>query len=55
MEHYSHLFKSQEEIKQEIEHIKDVLFRFDTENMEEFCNQISQIQDRDTVLALKKP
>ncbi|GFD66938.1 type I restriction endonuclease subunit R [Alteromonas sp. KUL106] len=54
MEHYSDLFKSQEEIKQEIEHIKDVLFRFDTENMEEFCNQISQIQDRDTVLALKK-
>jgi type I restriction enzyme, R subunit len=54
MEHYSHLFKSQEEIKQEIEHIKDVLFRFDTANMEEFCNQISQIQDRDTVLALKK-
>ncbi|AZZ94774.1 type I restriction endonuclease subunit R [Hahella sp. KA22] len=54
MEHYSHLFKSQEEIKQEIEHIKDVLFRFDTDNMEEFCNQISQIQDRDTVLVLKK-
>jgi type I restriction enzyme, R subunit len=54
MEHYSHLFKSQEEIKQEIEHIKDILFRFDTDNMEEFCNQISQIQDRDTVLALKK-
>src|SRR5690554_5345577 len=54
MEHYSHLFKSQEEIKQEIEHIKDVLFRFDTDNMEEFCNQISQIRDRDTVLALKK-
>lgn len=54
MEHYSDLFKSQEEIKQEIEHIKDVLFRFDTENMEEFCNQISQIQDRDTVLVLKK-
>ena len=54
MEHYSDLFKSQEEIRQEIEHIKDVLFRFDTENMEEFCNQISQIQDRDTVLSLKK-
>ncbi|CAB0151384.1 Type-1 restriction enzyme R protein [Pseudidiomarina piscicola] len=54
MEHYSHLFKSQEEIVQEIEHIKDVLFRFNTDNMEEFCNQISQIQDRDTILALKK-
>ena len=54
MEHYSDLFKSTDEIKQEIEHIKDVLFRFNTNNMEEFCNQISQIQDRDTVLALKK-
>lgn len=54
MEHYSHLFKSQDEIKEEIEHIKDVLFRFDTDNMETFSDQISQIQDRKTVLALKK-
>jgi type I restriction enzyme R subunit len=54
MEHYSNLFKSQDEIQQEIEHIKDVLFRFDTENMEVFSDQISQIQDRETVLALKK-
>ncbi|CDL83953.1 type I restriction endonuclease subunit R [Xenorhabdus szentirmaii] len=54
MEHYSHLFKSQEEITQEIENIKDVLFRFETENMEVFCDQINQIQDRETVLALKK-
>ncbi|MES1384156.1 hypothetical protein ABUU23_20435, partial [Vibrio cholerae] len=28
-------------------------FRFDIENMETFCDQISQIQDRETVLALK--
>lgn len=54
MEHYSQLFKSQQEIQQEIEQIKDVLFRFDTGNLEEFCNQLGQIQDRDTVLALKK-
>ncbi|WP_241602192.1 type I restriction endonuclease subunit R [Rosenbergiella nectarea] len=53
IESYSKLFKSQEEIKQEIEHIKDVLFRFDIDNMEAFCDQISQIQDRETVLALK--
>lgn len=53
MESYSKLFKSQEEIKQEIEHIKDVLFRFDIDNMETFCDQISQIQDRETVLVLK--
>ncbi|WP_274021233.1 type I restriction endonuclease subunit R [Vibrio parahaemolyticus] len=53
IESYSKLFKSQEEIKQEIEHIKDVLFRFDIDNMETFCDQISQIQDREAVLALK--
>ncbi|WP_116643942.1 type I restriction endonuclease [Salinivibrio sp. HTSP] len=53
IESYSKLFKSQEEIRQEIEHIKDVLFRFDISNMETFCDQISQIQDRETVLALK--
>lgn len=51
---YSHLFKSAEEIAQEIEAIKDILFRFDTENAETFSKQISQIQDRATVLALKK-
>lgn len=54
MEHYSHLFKSQEEIAAEIEHIKDILFRFDIENAEVFSQQISAIQDRETVLALKK-
>lgn len=54
MEHYSNLFKSPEEIAEEIDHIKDVLFRFDTENAEVFSDQISQIQDRETVLALKK-
>lgn len=54
LEHYSHLFKSAEEIAQEIEQIKDVLFRFDIANAEEFSRQISQIQDRVTVQALKK-
>ncbi|MHB8148858.1 MAG: type I restriction endonuclease subunit R [Desulfobulbia bacterium] len=54
LEHYSHLFKSADEIAQEIEAIKDILFSFDIENAEEFSRQISQIQDRATVLALKK-
>ena len=44
MEHYSRLFKSADEIREEIEHIKDVLFSFDTENAEIFTDQISQIQ-----------
>jgi type I restriction enzyme, R subunit len=54
LEHYSNLFKSAEEIQGEIESIKDILFRFNIENAEEFSRQISQIQDRATVLALKK-
>lgn len=53
-EHYSSLFKSAEEITQEIEAIKDILFSFNIENAEEFSRQLSQIQDRATVLALKK-
>lgn len=54
LEHYSHLFKSQAEIAQEIESIKDILFSFDMTNAEVFSQQISQIQDRKTVLDLKK-
>ncbi len=54
LEHYSNLFKSTAEIAQEIEAIKDILFRFNIENAEVFSQQISQIQDRATVLALKK-
>ena len=53
VEHYSNLFKSSEEITQEIEAIKDVLFSFDIQNAEEFSRQISQIQDRTMILALK--
>jgi len=54
VEHYSNLFKSAEEIAQEIEAIKDILFSFNIENAEVFSQQITQIQDRATVLALKK-
>jgi type I restriction enzyme, R subunit len=54
IQHYSNLFKSAEEIKQEIEQIKDILFRFDTSNAETFSQQISQIQDRSQVQELKK-
>ncbi|GKX42190.1 type I restriction-modification system endonuclease [Pectobacterium carotovorum subsp. carotovorum] len=53
MAHYSHLFKSQEEIRQEIEQIKDILFSFNTLNAEIFVDQINEIDDRQTMLALK--
>ena len=51
---YSQLFKTAEEIEQEIADIKNALFDFDTENAEEFCSQISQIEDKKQLLALKK-
>jgi type I restriction enzyme R subunit len=54
MEHYSNLFKTQEEIEQEISEIKDALFHFDTLNMEIFSQQISEIQDRGKMLAITK-
>ncbi|MDN3615867.1 type I restriction enzyme subunit R domain-containing protein [Vibrio gallaecicus] len=54
MDSYSNLFKSHEEVHEEIEHIKDVLFQFDTENAELFQQQISQISDRKQILVLKK-
>lgn len=54
VEHYSNLFKSAQEIAQEIEAIKDILFSFNIENAEVFSQQISQTQDRAAVLALKK-
>lgn len=52
LEHYSNLFKSQAEIAQEIEQIKDVLFHFDTTNLEVFSEQISQIDSRAEMLKI---
>lgn len=54
MEHYSNLFKSHEEINQEIQEIKEVLFHFDTLNAEVFSQQISQINDRQEMLKITK-
>lgn len=54
MEFYSHLFKSKEEIETEIKEIRETLFHFDTLNAEIFSQQISQIQDRNQMLSIKK-
>lgn len=51
---YSSLFKSKEEIEAELADIKEHLFRFDLLNAEVFSQQISQIQDRTEMLAIKK-
>ena len=50
--HFSNLFKSQEEIEKEIIAIKDVLLHFDTQNAEEFSDQISQIDSRGEMLKI---
>jgi type I restriction enzyme R subunit len=54
MEHYSNIFKSQEEINTEIKEIKDVLFHFDTMNAEIFSQQITQINDRSEILRITR-
>ncbi len=54
MEHYSNIFKTQEEIDKEIGDIKDVLFRFDTKNAEVFSQQITQIKDRAEMMKITK-
>jgi type I restriction enzyme R subunit len=54
MESYSHLFKSEEEIAEEIAAIKNTLLYYNIENAELFSRQISEIQSRETMLELKK-
>lgn len=54
MEMYSHLFKSEEEIRQEIEEIRDTLFHYDTQNKEIFSQQIAELIDKQELLKLVK-
>lgn len=54
METYSNLFKSKEEIEEEIKDIKEKLFNYDLKNAELFSRQISEIEDREIVLNIKK-
>lgn len=54
MEHYSNIFKSQEEITAEIQEIKEVLFHFNTMNAEIFSQQITQINDRSEILKITR-
>jgi len=54
MQTYSNLFKSREEIEAEISDIKEKLFHYDLRNAELFSQQISQIEDREKVLEIKK-
>ena len=54
MQHYSNLFKSPEEVKEEIEEIKDILFKFNTVNATVFGEQISEINERTEIRLIAK-
>ena len=54
MKNYTNLFKSREEIEEEIKDIKEKLFHYDLNNAEIFSQQISRIEDRQKVLEIKK-
>lgn len=54
MEMYSHLFKSEQEIEDELKEIKETLFHYDTENRELFSQQIEQLSDKKELLRLIK-
>lgn len=54
MEHYSDLFKSKEEMEAEIEELKDLLWKFETKDLEAFSNQINEIQDKGEMIELVK-
>ncbi|MDR1503417.1 MAG: DEAD/DEAH box helicase family protein [Prevotella sp.] len=54
IELYSNLFKSEEEINQEIEEIEDILFRFNIGNSELFRLQIDEIKERKKLKELIK-
>lgn len=51
---FGSLFKTQDEIENEISEIKEKLFSYDIENAEIFTQQINKIDDREKMLELKK-
>ncbi len=46
LQHYSALFKTEAEVNQEVQEIKEVLFHYDTQNSEIFTQQINQISNK---------
>lgn len=54
MQNYTNLFKSKEEILEELDALREILFEYDLQNAEVFSQQISRISDRQTMLQIKK-
>ena len=54
VQNYSDIFKSKEDIESDLQNIKNQLFLYDTENVVGFINQINSIDEKGTLLDLKK-
>ena len=54
MEHYSNLFKTEAEIRADIEAIKEALFDYALDDAELFSQQVARIEDRDKLRAIVK-
>lgn len=52
--HYDNIFKSTEEIKSELEELRNQLFMYETDNLEIFSQQIRLIDDKDNLIELRK-
>lgn len=53
-EKYRNIFKSQEEIEQDLKSIQDKLFLYATDNAELFSQQITALDDKDELLSLRQ-
>jgi type I restriction enzyme, R subunit len=51
---YSGLFESNEQIIEQMKEIKEVLFGYNCHNAEEFAQQMNEIDNRETLLTIKK-
>lgn len=54
MEHYSNLFKSADEIRADIDGIREALFNYSLDDAELFSQQLGAIEDRQTLRAIVK-
>ncbi|TSJ44881.1 type I restriction endonuclease subunit R [Fluviicola chungangensis] len=54
LEFYNYLFKSEQEIRDELAEIAETLFYYDTENKERFSQQIAELTDKKQLMQLVK-
>ena len=54
VQNYSNIFKSKEDIEEDLKNVKNQLFLYDTDNVVSFIDQINGIDDKKQLLDLKK-